>query len=370
MRIRVGLIGSGWSASAQAFSLSSLGRVVRRSGFPEVELRVVFSRTPAHAEALARQYGFEKWTTSESEFFGEDLDVVGIASPNNTHYPYALRALERGFNVVLEKPVAFNAREAEEIERYSRRVGRSVAVCLVSRFTPGIQVLRDLVVRGELGDFLEFRGVIAHAKHAYKDTPFEWRMDRSVAGGGVFADIGVHVLDLSEYVTGGRVRRVFGKVYTLVGERVDPATGLKRRVDTEDIGFAVLEYEAGAVGSVEASKVSPGFEEQMRVEVYGDRGGARFSLSEPHVLHLYRRETGRTEKIVKGYEEIYGDLAWPLPKSFEGWVFSYVILYKTFFEYLSGLREDYHPTISDGVRSQKLLDAVYESSSSGKWIEV
>lgn len=370
MKIKAGLIGAGWSAQAQGWTLSSLNRIVKKKDFPEIELEIVLSRTATHAEETARQFGFKRWTTSEDEFFNADLDLVAIATPNNTHYPLALKALERGFNVVLEKPVALSLQEASEIESYAVKAGRNVTVCLVSRFTPGIQYLYGLLRSGELGDFLEFRGVIAHAKHAYRDTPFEWRMSKTIAGGGVFADIGVHVLDLAEYVTGRRIKRLFGKAYTLIGERIDPATGTRRKVDTEDVGFALLEYGEGQVGSIEASKVSPGFEEQMRIEIYGSEGGARFLLNEPHNLYVFKRKSKSIEKIVKGYEEIYPDLVWPISKSFEGWVYSYVILYKQFIEYLAGLREDYQPTLKEGLRNQQLLDSFYLSSSQGTWIDV
>jgi predicted dehydrogenase len=370
MKIKAGLIGAGWSAKAQAWSISSLKRTVRRKEFPEVVLEIVLSRTPSHAEEMARQFGFKKWTTSETEFFNSDLDLVAIATPNNTHFPLAVKALERNFNVVLEKPVALNFEEARDLERYALKSGRSVAVCLVSRFMPGIRYIRELVQSGQLGDFLEFRGVIAHAKHAYRDTPFEWRMSKAIAGGGVFTDIGVHVLDLSEYLPATNVQKIFGKSFTLIEERLDPSTGTRRKIDTEDVGFAILEYEKGRAGNIEASKVSPGFEEQMRIEIYGTEGGARFSLSDPHIVYIFRRETKSMEKIIKGYEEIYPDLVWPVSKSFEGWVYSYLILYKQFIEYLAGLRENYQPTLKEGIRSQQLLDAFYLSSIQGRWIEV
>lgn len=116
--------------------------------------------------------------------------------------------------------------------------------------------------------------------------------------------------------------------------------------------------------------MSPGFEEQMRIEIYGSEGGARFLLNEPHNLYVFKRKSKSIEKIVKGYEEIYPDLVWPISKSFEGWVYSYVILYKQFIEYLAGLREDYQPTLKEGLRNQQLLDSFYLSSSQGTWIDV
>jgi len=108
----------------------------------------------------------------------------------------------------------------------------------------------------------------------------------------------------------------------------------------------------------------------MRVEVHGDRGGLRFSLAEPHLVHVYRRETKRVERVARGFEEVYPDLLWPLSKSFEGWVYSYMLLLKRFFEFLAGSAEDYHPTLEEGVRSQELLEAVYRSSAEDRWVSV
>jgi len=369
LRLRVGLVGAGWSATAQAWSLNALRFSARSGRLPEVELTRVLGRTASKTEEFARRFGFKEWTTDESGFF-RDLDVVLIAAPNNLHEYYAVRAFEAGAHIVLEKPVATSLEGAKRILDASRRAGRHGAVCLVSRYTPAAVTARELVLNGGIGEVLEFRGVIAHAKHAYKDTPFEWRMSREVAGGGVMADLGVHLLDLAEHLTGLRVSRIYGKVYTLVEERLDPQTGSVRKVDVEDLGFAILEYAGRARGLVEASKVSPGFEEQMRVEIHGDKGGLRFSLVEPHLLYVFRRETRRVERITRGFEEVYPDLLWPLSKSFEGWVYSYMLLLKRFFEFLAGSAENYHPTLEEGVRNQELLEAVYRSSAEDRWVPV
>lgn len=369
MRLRIGLIGAGWSATAQAWAVNALKFSTSSKALPELELLKVLGRTPAKAEEFAKRFGFKEWTTREEEFF-KNLDVVLIASPNNTHECYALRAFEEGADIVLEKPVAASLAGAERIVRAAEKAGRHGTVCLVSRYTPAAVTVRELIRSGELGEVLEFRGVIAHAKHAYKDTPFEWRMSKEVAGGGVFADLGVHLLDLAEHLTGLKIARVFARIFTLVDERFDPQTGSTRRVDVEDLGYAVLEYDGRAKGFVEASKVSPGFEEQMRVEIHGDAGGIRFALAEPHVVHLFKRSTRRVEKVSRGYEEVYPDLLWPVPKSFEGWVYSYMLLLKRFFEFLGGQAQDYHPTLREGLRSQQLLEAVYRSSSTGTLISV
>lgn len=369
MRVRVGLIGAGWSATAQAWAVNALKFSASSRVLPELELSKVLGRTPSRAEEFAIRFGFKEWTTREEEFF-RDLDVVLIASPNNTHEHYAVRAFEEGADVVLEKPVATSLEGAERIVRAAEKAGRHGTVCLVSRYTPAVVTLREMVSSGELGEVLEFRGVIAHAKHAYKDTPFEWRMSKEIAGGGVFADLGVHLLDLAEHLTSLKIARLLAKVFTLVEERLDSQSGSTRKVDVEDLGFAIFEYSGKAKGMIEASKVSPGFEEQMRVEVHGDAGGARFTLAEPHTVYLFKRSTKRVEKIVRGYEEVYPDLVWPLPKSFEGWVFSYVLLLKRFFEFLNGHAPDYQPTLREGLRNQQLLEAVYQSSSAGAWVSV
>ncbi|QOJ79236.1 Gfo/Idh/MocA family oxidoreductase [Infirmifilum lucidum] len=366
----MGLIGSGWSANAQAWALRALRFTVREDGFPEVELVRAMSSTPSKIESFARQFGFKEWTTKEGDFFKGDLDVVIIASPNNTHAYYASRAIESGADIIVEKPFTVTVEEAREIVSKAKKSRRRGAICLVSRLLPASVVTRELISRGEIGEIREFRAVIAHAKHAYADTPFEWRMSREVAGGGVFADLGVHPLDLSENLTGLKVKRIWGRTYTLVSERFDPRVGQKVKVDTEDVGFAVLEFENGGVGSIEASKVSPGFEEQMRIEIHGDKGGIRFSITEPQTIYIFKRGTSRVEKVTRGFEDIYPWLIWPAPKSFEGWVYAYLILHKNFIDNVSGLRESTVPTLEDGLRSQVLLSSFYESSTKGEPIDL
>lgn len=365
MKIRVGLIGSGWSANSLAWAFNAAKFSIREEGFPEIELLRAMSRSPAKLESFARQYGFKEWTTDESSFFKGDLDVVVISTPNNTHSAYALKALESGADIIIEKPFAVSLSEAKEVVSRAEKLGRIGAICLVSRFLPASILAREIIARGDLGELREFRAVIAHAKHAYEDTPFEWRMSKKIAGGGVFADLGVHALDLAEHLTLQKITRIWGKTFTAVPERVDPTSKQKVKIDTEDVGFAVFVYEHGSPGTVEASKISPGFEEQMRVEVYGSKGGIKFTLTEPQALYLFRRETQRTEKIVKGFEEIYPWLTWPAPKSFEGWVYSYLILVKHFIDHIAGRQEQQIPTLRDGLRSQELLESFYESSEKG-----
>ncbi len=370
MKLRVGLIGSGWSANAQAWALNALRFTVREEGFPEIELARAMSSTPAKIEAFARRFGFKEWTSREEEFFKGDLDVVIIASPNNTHAHYSLRALDSGADIVVEKPFTVTVQEAKEVVAKAEKTGRKGAICLISRLLPASVTAREVIARGEIGEIREFRAVIAHAKHAYADTPFEWRMSRDMAGGGVFADLGVHLLDLSESLTGLKIKRIWGRTYTLISERVDPRTGKKVKVETEDVGFAVVEFENNAVGSIEASKISPGFEEQMRVEVHGDKGGLRFSIAEPQTLYVFRRETSRVEKITRGFEEVYPWLTWPVPKSFEGWVYAYLVLLKHFIDNVAELRESPLPTLRDGLRSQILLNSFYESSLKGQQVSL
>ncbi|MGC8835745.1 MAG: Gfo/Idh/MocA family protein [Infirmifilum sp.] len=369
MKIRVGIIGSGWSANALAWAFNAVRFSVREEKFPKIELVRAMSRTARKVEAFAREYGFKEWTTSETDFFKGDLDLIAISTPNNTHALYSIKAMESGADIIVEKPFTVSLSEAKDVVSRAEKLGRKGAICLVSRLIPASVIARDMISRGELGEIREFRAVIAHAKHAYEDTPFEWRMSKQVAGGGVFADLGVHALDLAESITSRRIKRILGRTYTVIVEREDPATRQIVKVDTEDVGFALFEYENGAPGMVEASKLSPGFEEQMRVEIHGSRGGVRFTLTEPHTVYLFKRETQRIEKIVKGFEEIYPWLNWPAPKSFEGWVYSYLVLVKNFVDNIAGLNESPYPNLKDGLRSQELLSSFYESAASGKPIE-
>jgi predicted dehydrogenase len=373
--ISVGVIGTGWSASTQAWCLRTLQFTSK--GFAEkihIKLDSVLSHSIARGESFAKTYGFEHYTDSEENFFRRNLDLVIVASHNYTHRHYTIRALERGSHVVIEKPLATSYEEAQEIVRKAQASGRFGTVCFVARFVPAFIYARSLMSKGVLGSLTMFRAVSAHAKHAYEDTPFEWRMSKALAGGGVFTDLGIHLIDLAEYLTNMRIKRILGKGYIIVSKRKDPFTGQMIEIDAEDMGIALVEMENTSrwlAGSLEASKVCPGFEEQMRIEIYGNEGGLRASLNQPHEVYVFTRSSGNVEKRVIGFNDIYKDLLWPPSKSYEGWTYAYLVLLKGFIEFLANVSDSYSPTLEEGLRAQKILDAYYRSNlQGGSWVEV
>src|SRR5690606_10035308 len=143
-----------------------------------------------------------------------------------------------------------------------------------------------IVDEGRLGRIYSFRASYLHASSADPNKPLKWKLDKAQGGGGVLYDLGSHVLDLVNHLI-GPFESVFADTHTAVKQRKHADTGAVVDVDTDDLALMLVRTRDGALGSVEASKIATGTNDELRVEIHGEKGALRFNLMDPNWLELY-----------------------------------------------------------------------------------
>ena len=326
----------------------------------------------------ARSYGdYEQMMRSEAERpAGERTDFVVIATPNHTHFPIAKAALEAGFHVMSDKPVTFDLAEAHALEKLVEDTG--LVFGLTHNYTgyPMVKEARHLVRSGVFGEIrrvvVEYlQGWLAEREEATGNKQAEWRTDPARSGmAGCMGDIGTHGENLAEYVTGLEIASLCADLTTFVPNR-----------RLEDDGNVLLRFANGAKGVLFASQVAVGEENGLKLRVYGETGGLEWSQMAPNSLIV--RWPDRPYEVRRTGGPGVGEAATAgtrLPAGHpEGFLEAFALLYRNFADTLEARKADREPsdanldfpTISDGVRGMRFIDAVVASARAGAtWVNM
>ena len=295
-KLRVGLIGAGFMGKAH-----SLGFATARRAFDlpmEIELHTVADVTEDAAAAAAERFGFAHgtgdWRTMLSN---PGIDVVDIAAPTALHREMALAAIGSGKHVYCEKPLATSVADAREMTEAAEARGVKTQVGFNYLCNPMLGLAREMIAAGELGRVHGYRGLHCEDYMADAGTPFGFRHEPG--GGGALADIGSHALATAEFLL-GPIAEVMGDCVTVVAERPDGAGG-RVPIEVDDVARALLRFESGATGSIEASWVATGRKMQHDFEVCGTGGAIAFSQERLNELHVYR---GGDPPALRGFRRI------------------------------------------------------------------
>jgi predicted dehydrogenase len=281
--MNIGLIGTGFMGRAHVLGYAAAEKAF---GLPSVTLHSVADATPEAAEKARGAFGFRHATDDWHALVGSpEIDVIDITAPNALHREIALAAIAAGKHVYCEKPLAPLAAEALEMTRAAEAAGVVTQVGFNYLTNPLFALAREMIAAGELGEVYSFRGVHAEDYMADPDAPWSFRHD--AAGGGALADIGSHALATAEYLL-GPIASVAAHSATLIPRRRD-ATGVARAVTVDDVTHAMLRFQRGAVGSIEANWLATGRTMQHDFEVYGSRGSLHFSQERFNELHFFDR---------------------------------------------------------------------------------
>jgi predicted dehydrogenase len=337
-------------------------------------LKVLCGRTPKNVRAAARQLGWEEAATDwEAVVRRPDIDVVDISTPGDLHMPIAIAAAKAGKVVFCEKPLANSVRDAEKMLAAVEKAGVLHMLCHNYRRVPAVMLARQIIGDGRLGEIRHFRGTYLQDWITDPNLPLLWRFDRKQAGSGALGDIAAHVVDLARFLV-GEISDVSGDLRTFIRERPLPGNPRKKgRVTVDDAAAAVVRFAGGAMGTIEATRLAPGRKNHNRFEINGSKGSLAFDLERMNELELYLESD---HKGSRGFRTILvTESGHPYIKAW--WPPGHIIGYEhtfthTVFDLLEAIADGKlpQPNFVDGVRNQRVLEAIERSARSRRWMKV
>lgn len=373
---RVGILGFGFIGKVHAYGYWNLPLFYDP---PPLRARIthVAASRPETAEKARQTLGADVAAT-DFRAVTEDpqVDIVHICTPNHLHAAALLSAMRHGKHIYCDKPLVATWDEARQIDRALADYRGTAQMTLQYRFYPATLRARQLIDAGAIGRVLEFRAAYLHGGSANPAAPLRWKLS-AAAGGGVIADLAVHVLDLVEHLL-GPLRAVVADTHIAYPQR--PAAGdpqQLRAVDAEDSVMLLARTAAGAPGTIAATKLATGSEDELRIEIHGTRGALRFNGMDPH--HLEFCDAAAADQPhggLRGWTRIdagqrYAAPAsgFPSPKAPIGWLRGHVACLANFLECVAAGRPA-EPGLKHGIRLQYLLDALRRSAADRQWIEL
>ncbi|NQT36453.1 MAG: Gfo/Idh/MocA family oxidoreductase [Planctomycetes bacterium] len=305
-----------------------------------------------------------------------EIDIVHICSPNHLHKDALLSAMRHGKHIYCDKPLVATVEEAEEIRAALADYRGTAQMTFQYRFYPATLRAKQLIDEGALGEILTFRSSFLHGGSADPVAPLKWKLSRA-AGGGVIADLASHVLDLVDHTIGpfDSLMADTRIVYPRRPSLADPTEKLP--VDTEDSVVALARLQSGATGTIEATKIATGSEDELRLEIHGTRGALRFNGMDPHHLQWHDAQASdRPLGGLRGWNRIatgqrYDDPAsgFPSAKSAMGWIRTHVACLANFLEAVAAGRPAV-PGLEQGIRVQGLMECLRRSAAEKAWVDV
>ncbi len=332
---------------------------------------VVCGRDAAAVAQAAPRLGFAEHASSWQEVVArDDIDLVDICTPGDSHERIAVAAAQAGKAVLCEKPLANSLAAAERMQAAVEAAGVVSMVCHNYRRMPAVALAKRLIEDGRIGRIHHYRGTYLQDWIVDPQAPRVWRLERSKAGSGSLGDIASHSLDLARHLV-GEISEVSGLLETFVPERpLEDGSG-SGVVDVDDAALALVRFENGAVGSIEGTRFAPGRKNYNRFEINGSLGSLVWNLERPNELQLYVEagpESGFRTILATDESHPYVEAWWP-PGHNLGYEHSFI---HTVYDLIRGIDESVSPKpdFADGLRNQRVLDAIERSASSRQWESV
>ncbi|MHA3980849.1 Gfo/Idh/MocA family protein [Halovulum sp. GXIMD14794] len=368
LTMRVGLIGAGFMGKAHCIGFGTAARVFDLPVW--FELDMVAEASPDLAERARRKFGFARATGDWRELVADpQIDIVDIAAPNRFHREIAIAAARAGKHIYCEKPLAPTADDARLMAEAAKQAGVLTQVGFNYLANPMIRAAKEIIGSGEIGEIYSYRGV--HAEDYMADPASPWTFRHDPVGGGALADIGSHAIATAELLL-GPIAAVAGRARTVHRERPDGAGGM-RVVEVDDVTHALVEFESGVTGTLEANWLASGRTMQHDFEVFGSKGALRFSQERLNELQLY---VGADSAGRRGFRRIeagpdhppYGAFCMA-PGHQIGFNDLKAIEILEFSRALAGQRDEPFG-FAAGFRNQRVIAAILMSSTSNGWVQV
>jgi predicted dehydrogenase len=338
------------------------------------------------AAEAAQRFGFEK-STSDWRSVVEDpeIDIIDIATPNHLHAEIAIAAAAAGKHIISEKPLARSGDEAKTMYDAVKNAGIVHMVAFNYRRTPAVALAKKYIDEGAIGDILNFRGTYLQDWSADPDGPLSWRFQKSIAGSGSLGDIGTHVVDMARYLC-GEITQVNTQLKTWVKTRPLQAGGVDKlgastkdstaprgEVDVDDEVLSLLEFQNGAIGSLEATRNAHGRNNFLTFEIHGSLGSIYFNYERRDELQVAFANDQADRKgfrtVYTGPAHPYGEGLWPIPALGIGYGETKII---ETYDFIKAIMEggEVSPNFKDGYQINLIADAMAASAQSRSWTSV
>ncbi len=286
--IGVGMLGYAFMGKAHTNAFKKIPYMV----YPPPAIPKLVAICGSDEEAVreaAKRYGYQRYTTDWKDLVrDENIQLFDNGGPNDAHAEPSIAAAQAGKHILCEKPLARNAREAAQMLEAVEKAGVVHMVAHNYRFVPAIRLAYDLIHSGQLGEIYHFRAVYLQEWIMDPQFHFVWRLDRNISGSGALGDLGSHIIDLARFLV-GEPRKVSALAKTFIKERPIPGGGTGQ-VTVDDAFVATVEFENGAIGTLEASRFCAGRKNHQVIEVNGSKGTLVFNLERFNELEVFWKD--------------------------------------------------------------------------------
>jgi len=370
-KLNIGLVGYGFMGRAHSNAYLSVSQFFDLKYRPV--LKGVAARDAEKVKQFAHKWGYESHYTDWRRLVDDpEIDIIDIASPNNTHAEIAIAAAQAGKMILCDKQLARNLKEAQETVDAVERSGGRKMVWNKYRRIPAVSLAKKIIDSGKLGRIYHYRAKFLQDWTISPEVPQggpAWRLDINVAGSGVTGDLLAHCIDTSIWLNGG-IDSVSAMTETFVKERKHNLTGKMEKVGIDDASAFLARFHNGSLATFEATRYARGHKALYTLEINGEHGSIAWDL---HDLHRLQWFDHKDEGTLRGWRSIHvtdGDhpymANWWVPGLAIGFEHSFTHAVADFLNSVDGTVSA-EPTFADAMKTEHVVDAVLRSAASGRW---
>lgn len=382
---KVGMIGyrfmgkahsNGWRQAPRFFPLKA-----------NVEMHTICGRNPKAVKAAAGELGWQNASTDWKAVINDpEIDIVDINTPNDSHAEIAIAAAKAGKHVLCEKPLGMDVAQCKEMVDAVKKAKVVHMVCHNYRRIPAIAQAKKMIEEGAIGDIYHYNARYAQDWIVDPDFPLVWRLQKGVSGSGAHGDINAHIIDLARYLV-GEFKEISGMMNTFIKQRPLEDSGGKGsglggkkskkmgKVTVDDAASFIGKFKNGAMCNLEATRFALGRKNHIHIEINGSKGSLEFDFEDMNRLKFF-------DNTVAGDRQGFSDILvtqpgglhphvgqwWP-PGHIIGYEHTFVHTIADFVNACAG-GKSVQPTFEDGMKNQRVLEAVEESAKSRQWVKV
>jgi predicted dehydrogenase len=373
--LNIGLVGYGFMGRTHSNAFLQAPRFFDLPYRPV--LKAVAARNADRVKAFAANWGYESAETDWRALIArKDIDVIDIASPNDTHREIAIAAAKAGKMVMCEKPLGRTAAEALEMVAAVEAAGVPNTVWYNYRRVPAVTMIKNLLDEGKFGRIFHYRAKFLQDWTISQDLPQGgeglWRLDVSVAGSGVTGDLLAHNIDTALWLN-GPITEVTAMTETFIKERTHSLTGKVQPVGIDDASAFLCRFENGSTAMFEATRYARGHKALCTLEINGEHASAFWDL---HDLHRIQYFDHHDEGRVRGWRNVHVTDSdqpymkhWWVPGLQIGYEHTFIHQFADFVQ-AAAAGKSLAPTFRDGLATDYVTDAVLKSAKSGRWEKV